>query len=128
MNIETTISKRLQQQFTPLHLTVENESYQHNVPAHSETHFKITIVSKAFDNQSRVARHQMIYKLLNDLMTKPIHALSIHAFTPEQWQSNTIVPETPHCLDGFENTALSQTANSRDNQNQKIITHDDAWK
>ena len=43
------------------------------------THFGLTVVSAAFAGTSRVARHQMIYALLDDLMKTRIHALQIDA-------------------------------------------------
>jgi len=43
------------------------------------THFDLTVVSPAFAGKSRVARHQMIYALLDDLMKTRIHALQIDA-------------------------------------------------
>jgi len=47
-------------------------------------HFYLTIVSTAFNGQSRIKRHQLVYKALGDMMISDIHALSIKAFTPEE--------------------------------------------
>jgi BolA family transcriptional regulator, general stress-responsive regulator len=43
------------------------------------THFEITVVSAAFAGKPLVARHRMIYALLDDLMKTQIHALKIDA-------------------------------------------------
>ena len=43
------------------------------------THFELTIVSGAFAGKSLVARHRMIYELLDELMKTRIHALKIDA-------------------------------------------------
>ena len=43
------------------------------------THFEITVVSAAFAGKPLVARHRMIYDLLDDLMKSRIHALKIDA-------------------------------------------------
>lgn len=43
------------------------------------THFEITVVSAAFVGKPLVARHRMIYALLDDLMKTHIHALKIDA-------------------------------------------------
>jgi BolA protein len=43
------------------------------------THFEITVVSAAFAGKPAVARHRMIYELLDELMTTRIHALKIDA-------------------------------------------------
>ena len=33
----------------PTHLEIINESYMHNVPKGSETHFKVVVISDVFD-------------------------------------------------------------------------------
>lgn len=43
------------------------------------SHFEINIVSAAFAGKPLVARHRMIYALLDDLMKTRIHALKIDA-------------------------------------------------
>ena len=49
------------------------------VPEDVGTHFEITVVSAAFAGKPLVARHRMIYELLDDLMKTRIHALKIDA-------------------------------------------------
>ncbi len=46
MEVQETIEQRLSDSLTPLQLEVVNESFMHNVPAGSETHFKVTAVSQ----------------------------------------------------------------------------------
>lgn len=83
------------------HLEVINESSAHNVPAGSETHFKIVLVSEAFAQLSRIARHRTVNTLLAAELAGPVHALSVHAFSPEQWQQRFgNVPMSPPCLGG----------------------------
>jgi len=48
-------------------------------------HFQATIVAAAFDGQPLVARHQLVYRSLQGAMTERVHALSIKAYTPEEW-------------------------------------------
>lgn len=48
-------------------------------------HFFATIVSAEFDGQSRVARHQRVYRALGDRMREQIHALSMKTLTPAEW-------------------------------------------
>lgn len=43
------------------------------------------IVSPQFAGLNAVARHRVVYQALGDLMGKRIHALSITAFTPEEF-------------------------------------------
>lgn len=49
------------------------------LPLVEGTHFEITVVSAAFAGKPLVARHRMIYALLDDLMKTQIHALKIDA-------------------------------------------------
>lgn len=65
-----------------------------------ESHFKLTIVSHDFDKKRLVARHQMIYTVVDPLLTAnggTIHALAIHAYTPIEWQAQTSSPDSPLC-------------------------------
>lgn len=46
--IEAAITRAITTGLKPIHLEVINESYMHNVPAGSETHFKVLVVSEQF--------------------------------------------------------------------------------
>lgn len=86
---------------SPLHLEVENESSKHSVPSGSESHFKVTIVTKQFDSMPLIERHRWINDLLHEELRGPLHALSIHAYTEVDWQRRFgRVPMTPPCLGG----------------------------
>jgi len=50
-------------------------------------HFQALIVSAAFDGQSRVQRHQLVYAALGSRMREEIHALSMRTLTPQEWKS-----------------------------------------
>ena len=75
---------------------LENESGMHNVPIDSETHFKLIIVSDDFVEMTKVKRHQIIYQSLVKTMKK-IHALSIQAFTIEEFNRNPLILSSPDC-------------------------------
>lgn len=49
--VENSIREKLEAALKPLHCNVINESYMHNVPKNSETHFKVVVVSEKFDKQ-----------------------------------------------------------------------------
>ena len=101
MSVQSTIENKIKDALAPEHLEVVNESNQHNVPPDSESHFKLTIVSQQFDNKQLVARHRIINQLLAEELTGPIHALSMHTFTPKEWnERNQQVAESPPCLGG----------------------------
>ena len=48
-------------------------------------HYAVTIVSPQFSGKGPVERHRMIYAALGDAMRSQIHALSIRAFSPEEF-------------------------------------------
>lgn len=48
-------------------------------------HFYATIVSTEFAGKRLVQRHQLVYAALGDRMKAEIHALSIKAYTPEEF-------------------------------------------
>ncbi|WP_332328185.1 BolA family protein [Endozoicomonas sp. GU-1] len=73
-------------------IDVTNESHLHNTPPGSESHFKVVIVSEAFEGKMPVKRHQMIYGLLADELREQIHALALHTYTPVEWQTRTRPP------------------------------------
>ncbi len=75
---------------------LENESGMHNVPIDSETHFKLIIVSDDFVEMTKVKRHQLIYQSLVKTM-RIIHALSIQAFTIEEFNRNPLILSSPDC-------------------------------
>ena len=53
----------------------------------AELHFSVEIVSAAFDGKSRVARHRMVYGLLDQEIKGGVHALAVTALTPlEEFQ------------------------------------------
>ena len=47
-------------------------------------HFEALIVSDAFRELSRLARHRLVYAALGDRMRAEIHALSMTTITPEE--------------------------------------------
>ena len=48
--------------------------------------FEARVISKSFDGVSTIKRHKMVYAVLDEhIKSGAIHALSIKAFTPEEW-------------------------------------------
>lgn len=83
----------------PQHIELVNESMNHaGYFEGKESHFKLTIVSDTFNGKRLVGRHQMVYDLVSALLTSQggnVHALAIHAYTPEEWQGQS--PDSPKC-------------------------------
>lgn len=101
MNIRDSLTQKLAEALQPQHLEVINESDQHNVPANSETHFKVVIVTPAFEGLRKVPRHQKIYALVADELAGPVHALALHTYTEAEWkQRHGEAPLSPPCLGG----------------------------
>ena len=48
----------------------------------TQDHYEATIVSRAFEGQSLVAQHQMVYRALGTAMHGPIHALALKTSAP----------------------------------------------
>ena len=95
------INEKLTNFFEPTHLEIINESFKHNVPKNSETHFKVVVVSTKFEDMKLIERHRTVNTILKDeLKTGGVHALSIKAKTPEQWSKNNHVEPSPNCLGG----------------------------
>ena len=108
MTVQTTIEEKLAT-LDPLHLVVENESGNHNVPKGSESHFKVTIVCLAFEGLRQLDRHRMINKLLRDELNGPVHALALHTYTQQDWASRFgETPMSPPCLGGSKVTGDSR--------------------
>lgn len=47
-------------------------------------HFRVTVVSNAFEGLRPLQRHQLVYRALAELMDTDIHALSITALTHDE--------------------------------------------
>ena len=86
MALEDWISARLRERLHPISLSVVDESHQHvghgGWREGGETHFRIDIVSAAFEGKSRVERHRMVNDLLAEAFERGLHALAIKARTP----------------------------------------------
>ncbi len=73
--------------FSPARLELEDESHLHAGHAGARSgrgHFRLQIVSTAFDGMGLLARHRAVYAALGELMATDIHALSIRAQTPQE--------------------------------------------
>jgi acid stress-induced BolA-like protein IbaG/YrbA len=53
-------------------------------------HFAAVVVAAAFAGKGLVERHQMVYGSLGGAMADRIHALSLKAYTPEEWGPNAV--------------------------------------
>lgn len=101
MQVQQRVHQKITQAFEPSYIELLNESYKHSVPKNSETHFKLTLVSKNFASLSKIKRHQQVYAVLADDLQNPIHALALHLYTEDEWQAiQETSPQSPDCLGG----------------------------
>lgn len=81
------IRAMLEAALAPTELEVVDDSHKHAGHAGARDgrgHFSVDIVSRAFAGLPPLARHRKVYAALGSLMQSDIHALSIHARTPDE--------------------------------------------
>ena len=82
------IAGRLSAELAPQALEVIDESHLHAGRAgarpEGETHFRLDVVSAAFNGKSRVERHRMVNALLDEAFKRGLHALAVRARTPAE--------------------------------------------
>ena len=79
MSKQQELLERIQTEFQPHFVTVENESHMHSSGRGADSHFKLVIVSDALKNG--------------------IHALALHLYTKSEWESlGKAFPKSPNCL------------------------------
>jgi BolA protein len=88
MTIAETIRTKLEAAFAPQKLEVIDESDRHRGHAGhregGETHFRVAIVSAAFDGLTRIDRHRRVHDLLDAELKDRVHALALTLLTPEE--------------------------------------------
>ena len=79
------IEDKLQRELDAIEIEVIDESHLHAGHAGAREgggHFRVRIVSKAFEGKNRVAAQRIVYGVLAEEMKREIHALSIDAKAP----------------------------------------------
>src|ERR1041384_7804063 len=86
MSMNDIITEKLTGAFTPESLRVVDESHQHEGHAGhrpgGETHFRVYIVSQAFNGKSRIERHRMINATLASELPGSVPAPALRARAP----------------------------------------------
>ncbi|GBR08360.1 BolA family protein [Acetobacter oeni] len=87
------VRKLLEEKLSPVTLEIVDESDRHaghvgrpRGPQEgiAETHFRLAIVSEAFDGVSRVARSRRVHALLEPEFADGLHALALSLRTPAE--------------------------------------------
>ena len=88
MTLKDWIGTTLRERLYPISLSVVDESHQHVGHAGwregGETHFRLDIVSAAFEGKSRIERHRMVNGALAEGFQRGLHALAIKARAPSE--------------------------------------------
>ena len=86
--VATAIDDKLRATFAPVRLAIEDESSRHHGHAGwregGETHFRVEIVSQAFECKTRVARQRLVYAALKEELDAGLHALAMETLTPAE--------------------------------------------
>jgi BolA protein len=88
MRMRERIEQKLKTALSPVTLDVIDESASHAGHAGAreggETHFRVRIVSAAFEGLSRVDRQRRVYAALADELRERVHALALTTLTPSE--------------------------------------------
>lgn len=98
MSLEQAITQLLTTELSPDFIEVDNESHLHSSGKSGNSHFKVTVVSDAFEGMGLVARHRKVQQVVAPVTGGVVHALGIHTYTPDEWQDRGYeIPESPTC-------------------------------
>ena len=99
MSMQAQIEEKLAAGISCKHLNVVNESHMHS--RGEESHFKVVVVSENFIGMRLLQRHRKVNEVLQNELAHHIHALAIHAYTPEEFsEKQGQTPDSPNCLGG----------------------------
>ncbi|MCB9991663.1 MAG: BolA family transcriptional regulator [Rhodospirillales bacterium] len=88
MGIASQIEQILTESLAPEKLELINESHLHAGHAgdngSGESHFRVIVVSGRFAGLNRIARHRMVFAILQEKLETMPHALSLKAFAPDE--------------------------------------------
>ncbi len=92
------------EQLSPAVLHVIDESHMHGPRAETsrQTHYKVVVVAPTFAGKSALVRHRAVHAALDELLApKAIHALSVHAWSVDEWTARgEVIPDSPPCRGG----------------------------
>lgn len=84
--VSAQIRSALERELHPTHLEIIDDSAAHagHAGARSGGHYRLTVVSAAFEGCSQLQRHRLVYAAVAPLMNGAVHALNIVARTPAE--------------------------------------------
>lgn len=100
MTYRERIEAKLTATLQPQRLDIKDDSHRHAghgdrmaalggeghapIDGEGETHFRIEIVSDAFEGKSRIERQRVVYDILRDELRERVHALALRTLTPTE--------------------------------------------
>lgn len=81
------IESRVREALAPVHLVIEDESHLHrgHAGAREGGHFRVTVVSAAFEGRSLVEQHRLVQDAVRGLFGTEIHALALKTIPASRW-------------------------------------------
>jgi BolA protein len=85
-SLASEIRAAIERELAPTSIEIFDDSARHagHAGAREGGHFRVTLVSAAFNGRPQLERHRMVYAAVASLMGRGIHALNIVARTPEE--------------------------------------------
>lgn len=92
------LAERLSRRLSPLHLRIRDDSARHAGHAGATSgggHYKLLVVSAAFETLPPIERHRLVYDALGGMIGAEIHALGLTTLTPGEWRERGEPAEEP---------------------------------
>ena len=88
MNLDNKIKARLNEVMDIDYLSIVNETAKHVNHKNYDGggHFKLEVVSSAFEGLSLLEQHKLVYKALEGMIKKEIHALALNTKSTSDWK------------------------------------------
>ena len=93
--IQEKIEEKINAALNPVHLSIIDETWKHAGHAGAisgKGHFILHAVSQQFEGISLLNRNRLVFDILKEEMGSSIHALSVRAQTPSEWESERKQP------------------------------------
>jgi BolA family transcriptional regulator, general stress-responsive regulator len=90
--------KQRLQSLEPLRLRIDDDSALHAGHEGARSgggHYRLHLVSPRFAGLTRVARHRLVYDVLDSLMRREVHALAMTLLSPEECSDAAVVADNP---------------------------------
>lgn len=84
--VSAQIRSAVERELAPSYLEIFDDSAAHagHPGARSGGHYRLTVVSAAFEGRTPLQRHRLVYAAVAPLMAGAVHALNIVARTPAE--------------------------------------------